>query len=993
MSSNEQQKKENRKSGRPNRKKKPSSTGTDTKNSQKAKGVTSKSPNNNTNDNVVAASQQKTNFVSTDKKNKKSKKEQNDSKKNSNQDKERKSSESEPQKKKEATRKNRTRDIYDSYMDLGECLRLYHDNDCQGNQYNRHSRIIRGNIRFLPGFNPSKVNSSKKENNSENVNIPVAFVSCDKGSLKKDVAIHSVRDCNRSLHGDLVYVEIIEENLHDDDASDIQAQLNHQSTAAAFVLEEILEKRKSIQKKLWNPLVDTSDSNGKKQKERNQSEGPQYQRSGKVVHVVTPKGGDNSAPSSDKKASKPGIKIVVGTLKVLSDGNKTMFVPNNKCLPWFMTPSNMSIKNQKRYHKQTLQQNEEKKSEESISCYYTAEYKYGNWRENHVFPPCNNIKEIGQIHDIEVETIALLEEFGVNHGDFDPSVLNNVHETVKSGMFIDNDDNGKIGWKPTKKMYKGRRDFTNHRIFTIDPTTAKDLDDALHVTPLNNKKNQVEVGVHIADVSYFVTPDSLVDTEAKRRATSVYLVDRVIPMLPRPLCEIACSLNENVERLAFSCVWVMNPDGTLSQDHDVWYGRSVIKSCARLDYKTAQNLIEKKEAGDFGNLTEEIWPIARRPVPGSPHTLKQISDDVNLLNRIAKERRKLRFENGALTLNGVKLVFQLENDGTSPKLCEPYPIMDSNRLIEEYMLLANFLVAQRLITHAGDLALLRMHPSPDELQIGSVVDAVENVLGFTIDMTNSESLQKSLNLLGLRFKNDKLVIQSVTELLTLPMKQAVYFAAGKADDWSHFALNIPYYTHFTSPIRRYPDVIVHRLLQATLDGAEKIQKFPIDSEKINLISGHCNEKKINSKKASDRSDRVFLSLYLKKNPIPKVLGVVTSIGKTSFTVFVPSLGLSQMVFEAEHKELLNFHVIEEGRKIRVTSIQDNNRKGRKYDWNDFIVEIFTLIYVSCNCKSKPPIDTSLKIVGPSKEKKICNNAQNDSANNNNNDGLARLTIS
>ena len=217
------------------------------------------------------------------------------------------------------------------------------------------------------------------------------------------------------------------------------------------------------------------------------------------------------------------------------------------------------------------------------------------------------------------------------------------------------------------------------------------------------------------DVSYFVSPGTAVDDEAAIRATTVYLVDRTIPMLPRPLCEIACSLNENVERLAFSCVWKMNMDGTLgnqgdanaSNDDNVWYGRTVIRSCARLDYATAQNIIDRKVAYDENDVDvdEQLWPKSRRPTGG--HTIDEVAADVRFMHKVAMARRKLRYDYGAVVLQGTKLTFQLENDGQTPSLCEPYPIRDSNRLIEEYMLLANYLVAQKLITCAGGLALLR----------------------------------------------------------------------------------------------------------------------------------------------------------------------------------------------------------------------------------------------------------------------------------------------
>lgn len=235
-------------------------------------------------------------------------------------------------------------------------------------------------------------------------------------------------------------------------------------------------------------------------------------------------------------------------------------------------------------------------------------------------------------------------------------------------------------------------------------------------------------------------------------------------MLPRPLCEIACSLNENVERLAFSCVWKMNKDGTLAKkktkgkksiEDDVWYGRTVIRSCARLDYATAQNIIDGKVATgeSVGEVNEKYWPKSRQPTGG--HTIDDVASDVRLMHVVAMARRKLRFENGALALNGVKLTFQMGDDGETPNLCEPYPIRDSNRLIEEYMLIANYLVAQRLITHAGGLALLRQHAPPLNEGLQNVIDIAKE-RGFEIDGTTSKTLQESLSRMG-RECNDKLV--------------------------------------------------------------------------------------------------------------------------------------------------------------------------------------------------------------------------------------------
>jgi DIS3-like exonuclease 2 len=273
------------------------------------------------------------------------------------------------------------------------------------------------------------------------------------------------------------------------------------------------------------------------------------------------------------------------------------------------------------------------------------------------------------------------------------------------------------------------------------------------------------------------------------------------------------------------------------------------------------------------------------------------------------------------------------------------------------------LVAQRLITHAGGLALLRQHAPPLKSGLQSVID-IAYEKGFEIDGTTSQSLQESLSRMG-RECDDKLVMQCITELLMTPMRPAEYIAAGQFEefDWAHFALNIPYYTHFTSPIRRYPDVLVHRLLQATLDGQEVVEEFPMTEEEIQAICAHCNDKRMASKKAQERSDRVFLSIYLKSNPILSTLGVVISIGEKAFTVYVPSIGVSGMVYLDEHAESFETKVI----KYENTGQRSMTLTPRSSGCTPININIFTKLAISCHCKDDPPLDVKLKIVGPWEE--------------------------
>jgi DIS3-like exonuclease 2 len=714
-------------------------------------------------------------------------------------------------------------DPYPPYWPPEDCLRRYADKD---------PAIVRGKLRVLPTRDGA------------------SFVTCDRGFYKSDVCVTGPYERNRALDGDLVYVELLPlDTTAEDDTS--KSNKNNNDTDSKLpaagpsglsddlgkldlgnVNEEVNDDEDedeagdtivfqgqdtdtedtntnhetwqddAVQMNLWNPVVPIARCQTRKaaataaasDTEQHQ---PLQQRKGRVVYILPPKSVTSEIPGSNVNDAPPARRRIVGSLKVMKGGT-CLLTPNNKSLPQFKCPPN------------THQRFENDPDKDKTL--YAAEYEYLSWGDTHKWPPVKNVQAMGKSCVLEDEIQALVTENGVDHGDFTAAVLKDVDRAVESGVYLvdkNTNDSGndssaatELDWKPTPDMYKGRRDYRKQRIFTIDPTTARDLDDALHVTLLPD--GRVEIGVHIADVSFFIQPGSAVDQEAQKRATTVYLVDRIVPMLPRPLCEVACSLNENVERLAFSCVWTMNMDGTLRKkgdkvsEDDVWYGRTVIKSCARLDYSTAQNIIDGKVAtGESGSeLDEKEWPKSRRPT--GDHTIDDVASDVRLMHRVAMARRKLRFDNGALALHGIKLTFQLGTDGQTPLLAKPYPIRDSNRLIEEYMLLANYLVAQRLISHAKGKALLRQHPDPSDDGLDKVVEVAKLSINFDIDASTSQTLHASLRRLSTEC-NDPLVLQSVTQMLMTPMQPADYFAAGQVEPllWRHFALNIPYYTHFT----------------------------------------------------------------------------------------------------------------------------------------------------------------------------------------------------
>ncbi|KAG5185382.1 hypothetical protein JKP88DRAFT_276796 [Tribonema minus] len=574
--------------------------------------------------------------------------------------------------------------------------------------------------------------------------------------------------------------------------------------------------------------------------------------------------------------------------------------------------------------------------ETSDRSLFAAMMDVPRWSAQSKMPFAQSVWFLGHAGEVEAETTALLSQNGVNHGDFSPSLLHALDQLLLNGQDAGGVDGG---WKIPASEAAVRRDLRDARIFTIDPPTARDLDDALHVTPLPD--GTVEIGVHIADVSHFVPPGGELDREAQRRATTIYLVQRALPMLPPLLCERLCSLNPGVDRLAFSAIWRMNRDGTLVEGEEPWFGRTIIRSCCTLDYGTVQKVIEGEialPACRAGSLSEEQWESARRPTGG--HSLYAVAQDILLMHTIAAARRQLRFAasgGGALSMNRLKLSFRLRAVDTGRPLrldsgivddnlaldMTAYPIRDSNRLVEEYMLLANYLVARRLVQAmpgAGDSGssgsngaqsggsgaqaaaavggpgpLLRRHPPPQPRQLRQVCDLLK-LCGVEFDGASSAAMNASLQALAQSCAPGSLLPQVVDNLVAGPMKPAQYIAAAKypPNVWRHFALNIGCYTHFTSPIRRYADLMVHRLLGAILD--ERPAQYT--TEEVEEVARHCNNKRDASKKAQERSDVVFLCAYLKRASPPRgpERAVVMSYGATGFTVFVPALGVTARLF-------------------------------------------------------------------------------------------------
>ncbi|MDE7382060.1 MAG: ribonuclease R, partial [Muribaculaceae bacterium] len=403
------------------------------------------------------------------------------------------------------------------------------------------------------------------------------------------------------------------------------------------------------------------------------------------------------------------------------------------------------------------------------------------WRDEEMNPRGEIVDVLGRKGENTAEMHAILAEFGLPY-----KYPENVEKAAD-----------KIGAGITKEEVARREDFRGVTTFTIDPRDAKDFDDALSIRQLAN--GNYEVGVHIADVTHYVTPNSIIDKEAKQRATSVYLVDRTIPMLPEHLSNGICSLRPNEEKLTFSAIFELD-----SKANVVNYriGRTVIRSDRRFTYEEAQDIIETGE----GEYVKEI----------------------QVLNDLAKQLRRRRFEAGALEFDRAEVRFEIDKDG-HPIKAYFKESKDANKLIEEFMLLANLTVAESIGKVArGKKAknfVYRVHDNPDPEKISNF-SRIASRFGYKINADGrAKEVNQSLNrmLKDVKGKGEE---NMLSILAIRSMAKAMY----TTDNVGHYGLALDYYTHFTSPIRRYPDMMVHRLLAKYAEGGRSADKIKLEDQ-------------------------------------------------------------------------------------------------------------------------------------------------------------------
>ena len=520
-------------------------------------------------------------------------------------------------------------------------------------------------------------------------------------------------------------------------------------------------------------------------------------------------------------------------------------------------------------------------------------FKIKDW--SGLTPHAEMVKTLGQKGEVNNEIHAILEEFELPY-EFEEKHIKEAKE---------------LKLLQNKTEDKKRKDLTNITTFTIDPDNAKDFDDAISFKQIN--EDVFEIGIHIADVSHFLKENTLLDLEAQKRATSVYLVDRVVPMLPETISNNLCSLNPKENKYAFSVLFVFDNRKLIKE----WFGKTIINSNERFSYNEAQYIIENNS-----NIIPQEISLNKKEKNISFDVIKAIIK----INEIAETLREKRHQQGSISFNKTEVGFVLDKN-KNPIKTKIKKQLQANRLIEEYMLLANKKVAELFTKEKR--GIFRTHDFPDDEKI-ITLERITKKLGYKTRLKDTKNLNKELNLLlkqteGTPEKNliDTLVIRS--------MSKAKY----STKNIGHFGLNFEKYTHFTSPIRRYPDVIVHRELEEILN-KKKTKK---DLEKKCLHSSKREEIAIKAERASikfmqvkymsTKTGRVFNGIISGIND--KGVFVETEESKAEGFIQIKNVPGDYFIYNEKEMLLLGRHTKEEYRlgdsiKIKVEGVNEKKNQ-------------------------------------------------------------------
>lgn len=479
------------------------------------------------------------------------------------------------------------------------------------------------------------------------------------------------------------------------------------------------------------------------------------------------------------------------------------------------------------------------------------------WPITSLHPFGTLVEQLGVMGDLKVETDALLRDNNFGPDDFSDAVIKNVGFEDWS---VSNDG---------EEALQNRRDFRDEETFTIDPNGSKELDDAIHFKYLDD--GRVEIGMHVADVAHFIKANSLVDREAKKRGTAVYLMNRTVNMLPPRLSNDICCLSPGEERYTVSVVFKIDPKSGRVFEEENWVGKAVIKSSGKLSYDEVDTVIN----GSDGDVT-----AAR-------------AKDIKMLHHVTQKLRQARFGGRSTDVPALRLMYQLDDENV-PVEQNIFDSSPAHECIEELSHLANAFVAKKLLAGLPEKALLRRQAPPNPRRLTTIAERM-GAIGYDIDTESSGSLQNSL----FQVEDDD-IRKGMETLVIKSMPRAKYFVAGKLpeDQYPHYALNLPLYTHFTNPSRRYADIVVHRQLEAVLsDGAIE---FTEDIEVLSKTAEMCNTKKDSAHAAQEQSVHIEACRKMDKAREDQggdliAEGIVLCVYESAFDVLIPEWGFEKRV--------------------------------------------------------------------------------------------------
>ncbi|KAF3913282.1 hypothetical protein ABW20_dc0100421 [Dactylellina cionopaga] len=727
-----------------------------------------------------------------------------------------------------------------------------------------------------------------------------AYVATQDGLLDADIFICGSKDRNRALEGDLVAVELLdvdevwgqkkekEEKKKRKDISDTRtggdrpSNSNSQGDGQEHSGEGGLRRRGSLRQRPTQKKNDDVEVEGQslllvEEEEISDEHKPLY--AGHIVAVIERVAGQMFSgtlgllrPSSQATKEKQEAERQAAGRPAAPERREekpkiVWFKPTDKRVPLIAIPTEQApkdfVENHQAYANRIF-----------VAC-------IKRWPITSLHPFGTLVEQLGEMGDVKIETDALLRDNNFGPDEFNDAVLKNV------GF-----DEWSVESEPD--VLTKRKDFRDVRTFTIDPSGSQDLEDAIHIR--QDRDGVMEIGIHITDVAHFVKFNSLVDREAKKRGIGVSLINRNVSMLPPKLAENLCSLAPGAERFTVSVVIKVDTETCQVLEDETWIGKSIIKSVGKLSYKDVDTIVH---GGDVSGLEAGLI------------------EDVKLLQRITYKFRQARFEAGDISVPALRLFFQLDDENV-PVEDNLFNTTPSHEIIEELMIKANTYVGAKLLSAFPEKAILRRHATPMKRRLDTFADRM-NAIGYDIDVSSSAALQKSL------FKiQDEDIRKGMETLLIKTMHRAKYYVPAKVppEYRNHFTLNIPIFTHFNSPIRRYADIMVHRQLDAILNAPDGIiPEIPEDVDTLSKAVEQCNVKKDSAKNAQEQSVHLELCRVVDRRRQEAggeliCEGIVICVYESAFDVLIPEYGFEKRV----HCDQLPLKKAEFDKKKRVLEL-------------------------------------------------------------------------